>query len=100
MTQPVRIGLVGYGVGGRYFHSPLLASAAECDFLGVVTSSPQRQELASRELGGRPTYASLDELAAAGAEAVAVSTPAASHIPLAQQALRLGLAVVCDKPFA
>lgn len=45
-------------------------------------------------------YDSLDELARAGAEAVAISTPAATHIPLVQEALRLGLAVVCDKPFA
>jgi predicted dehydrogenase len=31
---------------------------------------------------------------------VAISTPAATHVTLTQQALRLGLAVVCDKPFA
>ena len=36
-VEPVRIGLVGYGFGGRVFHAPLLASAAGCDFLGVVT---------------------------------------------------------------
>jgi predicted dehydrogenase len=39
-------------------------------------------------------------MAATGAEAVAISTPAATHIALTRQALRLGLAVVCDKPFA
>ena len=31
---------------------------------------------------------------------MAISTPAATHVTLTQQALRLGLAVVCDKPFA
>jgi predicted dehydrogenase len=31
---------------------------------------------------------------------VAISTPAATHVTLTQQVLRLGLAVVCDKPFA
>ncbi|MFG2000334.1 Gfo/Idh/MocA family protein [Spirillospora sp. NPDC048911] len=99
MTEPVRIGLAGYGFGGRYFHAPLLASAPECDFLGVVTSSPERRDQVARELD-RPAYGSLAELAAAGAEAVAISTPAATHVPLVQQALGLGLAVVCDKPFA
>ena len=43
---------------------------------------------------------SLEELAAAGAEAVAISTPAATHSELTDRALELGLAVVCDKPFA
>ena len=40
---PLRIGLVGYGFGGRYFHAPLIASAAECEFLGVVTNSLERR---------------------------------------------------------
>ncbi|GAB3973976.1 Gfo/Idh/MocA family oxidoreductase [Actinoallomurus acanthiterrae] len=99
MTEPLRIGLVGYGFGGRYFHAPLLASAPECAFLGVVTTSPERRKQVAAELD-RPAYASLEELAAAGAEAVAISTPADTHIPLTRQALELGLAVVCDKPFA
>ena len=96
----VRIGLAGYGFGGRYFHAPLLASATECEFVGVITTSPERRSAFAERLPGRATFDSLEELAAAGAEAVAVSTPAATHIELAQRALRLGLAVVSDKPFA
>ncbi len=98
--EPVRFGLVGYGFGGRYFHAPLLAAAGECDLLGVVTTSPERRELVARDHPGLATFASLEELAAAGAEAVAVSTPASTHTALTEQALDLGLAVVCDKPFA
>jgi predicted dehydrogenase len=77
----------------------LLASAADVDFLGVVTTSRERSEQVRRDTGRR-AFGSLEDLAAAGAEAVAISTPAVTHMPLAQQALRLGLAVVCDKPFA
>jgi predicted dehydrogenase len=95
----VRIGLAGYGLGGRYFHAPLIASAPDCEFLGVVTTSPERRRQVAEDLG-LPAFASLDELAGAGAEAVAISTPADSHVPLTKQALRLGMAVVCDKPFA
>ena len=99
MPAPVRIGLAGYGLGGRYFHAPLLACAAGCEFLGVVTTSPERRRQVAAELAC-PAFASLEELAEAGAEAVAISTPAATHVRLTQQALRLGLAVACDKPFA
>ena len=98
--QPVRFGLVGYGFGGRYFHAPLIGAAAECEFLGVVTTSPERQALVAQEHPAARTFASLAELKAAGAEAVAISTPADTHTPLSEQALELGLAVVCDKPFA
>jgi predicted dehydrogenase len=99
MSAPVRIGLAGYGLGGRFFHAPLIASAANCEFVGVVTTSPERRRQVAEELAV-PAFASLDELAGAGAEAVAISTPAATHVTLTQQALRLGLAVACDKPFA
>src|SRR6516165_3088215 len=99
MPAPVRIGLAGYGLGGRYFHAPLIASAENCEFLGVVTTSPERRRQVAEDLG-RPVFASLADLASAGAEAVTISTPAGTHVTLTEQALRLGLAVVCDKPFA
>jgi predicted dehydrogenase len=49
VPAPIRIGLAGYGLGGRYFHAPLLASAPDCEFLGVVTTSPERRR--QRPLG-------------------------------------------------
>jgi predicted dehydrogenase len=98
--EPVRFGLVGYGFGGRYFHAPLLAAAPECAFLGVVTTSAERRELLGREHPDAAAFGSLEELAAAGAEAVSISTPADTHSALTDAALDLGLAVVCDKPFA
>jgi predicted dehydrogenase len=98
--DPVRFGLVGYGFGGRYFHAPLLAAAPEVDFVGVVTTSPERRDLVAREHPGAAVFDSLEALVAAGAEAVAVSTPADTHSALTDRALDLGLAVVCDKPFA
>ena len=99
-SSALQIGLAGYGYGGRYFHAPLLASATECEFLGVITNSAQRREQFAEEFPGRATFDSLEQLASAGAQAVAISTPANTHVELTQAALRLGLAVVCDKPFA
>lgn len=98
-TSAVRIGLVGYGFGGRYFHAPLIAAAPECELHGVVTRSAERRRAAAAEHPGVPAYDSVAELAAAGAEAVAISTPAATHVPLARQAIELGLPAVVDKPF-
>lgn len=97
---PVRFGLLGYGFGGRWFHAPLLGAAPEVDFLGVVTTSPARRALVAQDSPGSRTFDSLEQLVAVGAEAVAISTPAGTHSELADRALELGLAVVCDKPFA
>lgn len=100
MDSAVRIGLVGYGFGGRYFHAPLIASAPGCVLAAVVTSSPARRAQLGAEHPGVPVLGSLAELRDAGAEAVAISTPAATHSELTDEALGMGLAVVCDKPFA
>jgi predicted dehydrogenase len=97
---PVRFGLVGYGLGGRVFHAPLLASAGNVDFMGVVTTSPERRAELAKDHPGVTAFDDLAALAAAGAEAVAVSTPAPTHTDLAREAIRLRLAVVVDKPFA
>ena len=100
IMKPVKFGLVGFGFGGRYFHAPLIDSADSCELVGVLTSSPERQKLVGQEFPNTPTFASLAELVEAGAQAVTVSTPADTHTTVTEQALRLGLAVVCDKPFA
>ena len=97
MTEAVRHGLLGYGAGGRVFPAPLIAAAPGIRFLGVVTRSAQRR--ASLD-AGVAAFDTLADLAAAGAESVTVCTPAATHAELALQAVRLGLAVVVDKPFA
>jgi predicted dehydrogenase len=98
--DPVKIGLVGYGFGGRYFHAPLITSARECEFIGVVTTSDERRALLRREHPGLAAFDSLEAMAAAGAEAVSISTPADTHSDLTDEAIALGLSVVCDKPFA
>ena len=96
----LRIGLVGYGFGGRYFHAPLIASAPGCVLAGVVTRSPDRRAEVAQDHPGVAVYDSIDDLAAAGVDAVTVSTPAATHTALTEELLRRGLPVVCDKPFA
>jgi len=98
--DPLTIGLVGYGFGGRYFHAPLISSAVECEFVGVVTTSPERRALIGDEHPGLATFDTLEAIAAAGAQAVAISTPADTHSRLTDEAIGLGLSVVCDKPFA
>ncbi|QNK82943.1 Gfo/Idh/MocA family oxidoreductase [Nakamurella sp. PAMC28650] len=96
----VPFGLVGFGFGGRYFHAPLIDSADECELVGIVTSSPERRRLVGEKFPNTEIFASLAALAAAGAQAVTICTPADTHTALTEEALRLGLAVVCDKPFA
>ena len=92
--------MVGYGFGGRYFHAPLIAGTPGCVLAGVVTRSPARRAEVADDHAGVAVYGSVDDLVAAGVDAVAVSTPAATHTAVTDDLLRRGLPVVCDKPFA
>jgi predicted dehydrogenase len=96
----MRIGLVGYGKGGRFFHAPLIASLPDATFVGVVTRSSERRRELLADHPGVAAFDSLAELAAAGVEAVAISTPLETRRALILQAIELGLAVVSDKPFS
>lgn len=100
MGAAVRIGLIGYGFGGRYFHAPLIAGVPGCVLAGVVTRSPDRRAEVARDHPDVAVYASVAELVAAGVDAATVCTPAATHTALTEDLLRRGVPVVCDKPFA
>jgi predicted dehydrogenase len=99
-VPPVRIGLVGYGKGGRLFHAPLIGHAEGCVLGGVVVRSPDRRAALATDLPDVPVAATLAELADAGVDAVVITTPLESHVSLVREAVELGLPVVCDKPFA
>ncbi|MBA0124551.1 Gfo/Idh/MocA family oxidoreductase [Haloechinothrix sp. YIM 98757] len=99
-TENIRIGLVGYGKGGRYFHAPLLAGADGCELAGAVTLSPERRHELARDFPEARPYASLAELVASGVDAVVVTTPVDTHMELVHEAIALRTPVVCDKPFA
>jgi len=97
--EPVRIGLVGYGRGGRFFHAPLIEQAPECVLAGVVTRSPQRRDELDKDHPGTPAHDDLTGLADAGVDAVVITTPLDTHEPLVREAITLRLPVVSDKPF-
>ena len=95
----MRIGLAGYGRGGRFFHAPLIGLAPECTLAAVLTRSPRRRAELARDLPGLLAAGSPAELAAAGIDSVVITTPLDTHEALVREAIALGLPAVCDKPF-
>jgi predicted dehydrogenase len=99
-SSEVRIGLVGYGFGGRYFHAPLIAGAPGCVLAGVVTRSPGRRVEVANAHPGVPVFDSVADLIESGVDAITVCTPAATHTAVTDEVVQRGIPVVCDKPFA
>ncbi|WP_434601142.1 Gfo/Idh/MocA family oxidoreductase [Pseudomonas sp. Z4-7] len=96
----MRIGLVGYGKGGRFFHAPLISSLPGATFIGVVTRSAERRQQLASDYPKVQAFDTLEQLVAAGVEAVVVSIPLDGRPAIVMQVIEHGVAVVSDKPFA
>jgi len=99
---PLRVALLGYGLGGAAFHAPLIATTPGLRLTAVATGDPGRQAAVRARYPDATVYPSPAELLidAAGFDVAVVSTPNATHVPLARASLDAGLPVVVDKPVA
>ena len=101
-TAPVRVGLIGYGLGGEVFHAPLIDANADMRLVTIVTSDPERQSRAGARYPSTRVVDSVERLwdTADDHDLVIVCTPNVGHVPLGMAALQAGLSVVVDKPLA
>jgi scyllo-inositol 2-dehydrogenase (NADP+) len=94
----IRVGLIGFGLGGRVFHAPLVSSVEGMELAAVLERSSNK---AADRYPGIVTHRSLEEmLADASLDLFVVSTPNGTHFDLARQILGAGRNVVVDKPVA
>lgn len=97
----LRIGVVGYGTGGRHFHAPFIQAAKGCTLAGVVARAEATVAAVRADYPGLPIFPSLDAMMASRAvDAVTITTPPETRRDLVFQAIAAGLHVVADKPFA
>lgn len=96
----MRIGVVGYGTGGRHFHVPFIKAAQGVELAGVVARAPGTVTRVRADLPGVPVYPSLTAMLAAGVDAVTITTPPQTRRDLVLEAIAAGVHVIADKPFA
>lgn len=96
----MRIGIVGYGTGGRHFHAPFIQAAEGVELAGIVARAPATIARVRADFPDLPIYASLSEMLAAGVDAVTITTPPDTRRDLVLQAIAAGVHVIADKPFA
>jgi predicted dehydrogenase len=101
MTFPqeraLRVGISGYGLAGRVFHAPLLAS---CGFevVGAVTNNPERIDQFSKDFPGAQVFDSIHSLVTQELDLVVVASGNTAHVSDAIAAMSAGMHVVIDKP--
>jgi predicted dehydrogenase len=109
--EPIRLGMVGGGIGGFIGGVHRMAARLDDRFrlvAGALSSDTERAHQSAEALGiaTERSYASFEEMAASeaarpdGIEAVAIVTPNHLHVPAATAFLQAGIHVICDKPLA
>lgn len=94
----IRVGVAGFGLAGRVFHAPLIASVEGLELAGVVE---RQTNLAAERYPGIRTYRSFDEMLGDDSlNLLVIATPNATHVEMTRQALAAGKHVVVDKPVA
>ncbi len=96
----VRVGVIGYGLAGRLFHAPFIASTPGMALTHVVTRDPGRAAAAVADHPGALVLSSSDELLGTDVDVVVVASPSRFHAEHTRQALAGGRHVVVDKPVA
>jgi scyllo-inositol 2-dehydrogenase (NADP+) len=94
----IRVWLIGFGLAGRVFHAPLIASVEGLELAAVLERSSNN---AAERYPGITTYRSPDKmLADTSLGLFVVATPNGTHFEIARQVLETGKSVVVDKPTA
>src|SRR5678816_2793329 len=106
MTRPthaaLRVGVIGYGLGGSAFHAPFIAATPALELTAIVTRDADRKRAAAQRYPGVRIVDDVAQLwdGSLGLDLVAISTPNRTHVPLALAAIAAGMHVVVDKPVA
>lgn len=97
MQEPIRAGVVGFGLAGRVFHTAVVQATPGLELAAVVQRSGDD---ARKEYPEAHLARSVEEmLSDVGIRLVVIATPSYSHHELAKQCLQEQRHVVIDKPF-
>jgi scyllo-inositol 2-dehydrogenase (NADP+) len=97
-NKKLGVGIIGFGVSGKYFHAPFIHCSPELELKAVV--STRREEIhfiyPYVQVWDDPDRLFKDS----EIELVIVATPNTSHFELGKRALEHGKHVIIEKPFA
>lgn len=95
--EEIGVALLGFGLGGRVFHSPFIKAVPGLRLRAIVQRHGDEAHNAHPE--ARVYRSTGDALKDSSIDLVVITTPHKTHYELAKQALLAGKHVVVDKPF-
>jgi len=100
-NRTIRTGIIGFGLAGRVFHAPFLATNPDFSLDLIATGNPERAAQATALHPDTTVVSSPSELLARvdDLDLVVLASPPHTHLEQGLAALDGGAAVVIDKPF-
>jgi predicted dehydrogenase len=95
--------LIGFGNVAAYGHWPAYSESKDFEIVTVVDPSPERRKVAQQLRPDLTVFSSFEEFLQAKHKAldfVDICTPPTSHVKMAQECIRKGWHVLCEKPLA
>ncbi|MFD2244847.1 oxidoreductase [Pontibacter ruber] len=100
MTQPIHVGLLGFGMAGRLFHAPFIANAPGLKLTKIKANRPESISLANQQYPEAQVVSTEQAIFEdSDIDLVVVATANPTHYALAKAALQAGKHVLVDKPF-
>lgn len=97
--EKVKVGLVGLGNQGRG-HAQMLNDIPSVDFVAACDIVKEKADDYAKRYNVTPYYNYKDMLENEKLDAIAIAVPHYDHTPMAIDALKMGLHVMCEKPLA
>ncbi len=98
MTQPVRVGVIGTGIGVT--HIEVLREVPGAEVVAVCSAQVAHARSVAERFGIPRATADYRDLLGPDVDAVVLATPPALHAPMGLDALAAGKHLFCEKPLA
>ena len=96
--------IIGFGNVAANGHWPGYAESSDFEIVAVVDPSPERRKAAQKLKPDIATFTSFDELLqvrfTTPLDFVDICTPPSTHVKMAQECIRKGWHVICEKPLS
>jgi predicted dehydrogenase len=96
MSEPIKVGLVGFGISAKVFHAPFITTNPKYQLVSVVERN--KQESAAKFPFVQVVKSIEELLQNESIDLVVITTPNETHFPYAKAALEAGKHVVLEKP--
>jgi predicted dehydrogenase len=100
IIKMVRIGLMGCGAVADYGHVPAIRAVPGLALTSVFDPQPERAYGMRDKFGIAQAYVDAEKFFDSGIDAVAITSPAPTHLNNVKMAARYGKHVLCEKPLS